>query len=185
MAHPAQGFTEAVQNSIKSSDQHYAVVNGAANETVTTDSGEIPTLRKSLVDNFFFLAPITWDNSTSEVVFNQLRLFTDGGWWYAPTATVFNPIPMGATPHGDSNWVLSMTNHTRIVAPSQYADGIQTTFTTPTNIQVPDAALKVSFDGLTQVPTEDYVCNVDGTITVKDAGADYVLPVGVKVSILL
>lgn len=102
----ATDFETAVSQVITSSNQHHDVINGTATETVTTDSGEIPTLRKSLVDNFYFLDPLPWTDGVNEEVFNQIRDF-EGLYYYAPTATTVNPVPMGTTPVRDNNWVLS------------------------------------------------------------------------------
>lgn len=102
----ATDFETAVSQTITSSNQLHEVINGTSAETVTTDSGEIPTLRKSLVDNFYFLDPLPWTNGVNEEVFNQIRDF-EGLYYYAPTATTINPVPLGVTPIGDNNWVLS------------------------------------------------------------------------------
>ena len=102
----ASDFETAVSQTITASNQLHDVINGAVAETVTTDSGEIPTLRKSLVDNFYFLDPLPWTNGVDEEVFNQTRNF-EGLYYYAPLATTLNPVPMGVTPIEDDNWVLS------------------------------------------------------------------------------
>ena len=80
------------------------VTNGDATKEVVTPSGNIPSLRKALADNAYFQDPIPWSNGDNETNFNQLRTFTDGSVWWSPSATNINPIPMGATPVGDSNW---------------------------------------------------------------------------------
>lgn len=105
----ATDFETAVSQTITASNQLHDVINGTTSETVTTDSGEIPSLRKSLVDNFYFLDPLPWTNGVSEGVFNQIRAF-EGLYYYAPTATTINPVPMGVTPVGDNNWKLSAFN---------------------------------------------------------------------------
>lgn len=107
MTYPATNFEEAVSNTITSSDQLHQVINGSVTDTVTTDSGEIPSVRKALTDNMYFVEAIPWAQGSNETVFNQLRTFTDNAVYWAPTATVSNPVPMGATPVGDSNWALA------------------------------------------------------------------------------
>lgn len=80
------------------------VINGESTETVITESGEIPTLRKALADNLYFKDPIPWSIGSSETNFNQLRTFTDETVWWSPTATSSNPSVMNATPYGDTKW---------------------------------------------------------------------------------
>lgn len=111
--YPAKTFTQAVELTIFASNQLHDVINGDALTTVETESGDIPTLRKALVDNFYFKTPVDWVEGESTTVFNQLYYF-DGtiatsGWYYAPQATVDNPITMGSTPLNDDNWRLYQT----------------------------------------------------------------------------
>lgn len=106
---PAASFPQAVDLAIFSSNQIAKVINGSATEVVTTEGGEIPTVRKALVDNFYFKSPEDWSAGTTETVFNQLRLYSNSsisGWYYAPAATSLNPILMNTTPVGDPNWVM-------------------------------------------------------------------------------
>lgn len=107
--YPATTLDQGVDLVIFSSNQLHDVINGSATETVETESGLIPTLRKALLDNFYFKSPVAWAAGSNETVFNQLRFFQNGilsGYYYAPTATTANPIPMQGTPVGDNNWVL-------------------------------------------------------------------------------
>lgn len=111
--YPATTFTQAVELTIFASNQLHDVINGDALTTVETENGDIPTLRKALVDNFYFKTPISWVEGESSTVFNQLYYF-DGtpatsGWYYAPQATLDNPIAMGSTPLDDDNWRLYQT----------------------------------------------------------------------------
>lgn len=111
--YPATTFTQAVELTIFASNQLHDVINGDALTTVETENGDIPTLRKALVDNFYFKTPINWVEGESATVFNQLYYF-DGtlatsGWYYAPQATLDNPIAMGSTPLNDDNWRLYQT----------------------------------------------------------------------------
>lgn len=108
--YPATSFDQAVDLTIYASNQLGDVINGDATSVVSTESGDIPTLRKALIDNFYFKNPIQWNPGNTNTVFNQLYVFdTDNinkGWYYAPTATLSNPILMGTTPVGDANWKL-------------------------------------------------------------------------------
>lgn len=108
--YPATTFTQAVELTIFASNQLHDVINGDALTTVETENGDIPTLRKALVDNFYFKTPINWVEGESSTVFNQLYYFggtlATSGWYYAPQATLDNPIAMGSTPLADDNWRL-------------------------------------------------------------------------------
>lgn len=98
-------YSEAVEQTITAGEQIHQIVNGAATTEVTVEDGsKVPSIRKALLDNFYFKDPIAWQAGQTENVFNQLRQFTDGSWWYAPSATASNPISMGVTPVGDPLW---------------------------------------------------------------------------------
>ncbi|BBK09263.1 hypothetical protein [Klebsiella phage 05F01] len=108
--YPATTFEQAVELSIFASNQLHNVINGDATTTIETENGDIPSVRKALVDNFFFKTPIRWVSGGTSTVFNQLYYFYDdevvNGWYYAPSATTENPVSLGSTPVGDDNWVL-------------------------------------------------------------------------------
>lgn len=98
-------YNEAVEQTITAGEQIHQIVNGTATTEVTVEDGsKVPSIRKALLDNFYFKDPIAWQVGQTENVFNQLRQFTDGSWWYAPSATASNPISMGVTPVGDPLW---------------------------------------------------------------------------------
>ena len=98
-------YQAAVEQTITAGEQIHQIVNGTATTEVTVEDGsKVPSIRKALLDNFYFKDPIAWQVGQTEKVFNQLRKFTDGSWWYAPSATANNPISMGSTPVGDSLW---------------------------------------------------------------------------------
>lgn len=98
-------YSAAVEQTITAGEQIHQIVNGTATTEVTVEDGsKVPSIRKALLDNFYFKDPIAWQAGQTENVFNQLRQFTDGSWWYAPSATASNPISMGSTPVGDSLW---------------------------------------------------------------------------------
>lgn len=98
-------YQAAVEQTIIAGEQIHQIVNGTATTEITVEDGsKIPSVRKFLVDNFYFKDPIAWQVGQTENVFNQLRQFTDGSWWYAPSATASNPISMGSTPVGDPLW---------------------------------------------------------------------------------
>lgn len=103
---PATNSNEAVELIIDGGNQLHQIINEDATTEVQTESGPIPSVRKALADTFLFLEPIAWQNGSDEIAFNQLRTFDDNIYW-APTASLSNPIPMGATPIGDSNWKLA------------------------------------------------------------------------------
>ena len=56
--YPATSLEQGVDLVIFSSNQLHDVINGSATESIETESGLIPTLRKALVDNFFFKSPL-------------------------------------------------------------------------------------------------------------------------------
>ena len=98
-------YQESVEQTITAGEQIHQIVNGTATTEVTVEDGsKVPSIRKALLDNFYFKDPIAWQVGQTENVFNQLRQFTDGSWWYAPSATASNPVSMGSTPVGDSLW---------------------------------------------------------------------------------
>ncbi|QHJ85729.1 MAG: hypothetical protein [Cystoviridae sp.] len=107
--YPATTFEQAVELAIFSSNQLHNIINADPLSTVETEDGDIPSVRKALIENLYFKTPaIAWVKGTSVTVFNQLYTFSGGNTgtalWYAPTATTTNPIVMGSSPEDDSNW---------------------------------------------------------------------------------
>lgn len=98
-------YSAAVEQTITAGEQIHQIVNGTATtEVIVEDGSKVPSIRKALLDNFYFKDPIAWQVGQTENVFNQIRQFTDGSWWYAPSATAIAPISMGSTPVGDPLW---------------------------------------------------------------------------------
>lgn len=178
--YPATTFTQAVELTIFASNQLHDVINGDALTTVETENGDIPTLRKALVDNFYFKTPITWVEGESSTVFNQLYYF-DGtlatsGWYYAPQATLDNPIAMGSTPLDDDNWRLYQTA-TQSIPAQVYPWSVEITEASE-SVSPPyefDTAI-VILNGVVLTPTRDYTIsnnkiNFTSTIT-PEPGAE-------------
>lgn len=108
MTYPATNFNEAVNLVVPDSNALHKVINGGTEETVLLPEGDsVPTLRKAIADSLLFKDPIAWSEGNNETNFLQLRTFTDGLIYWAPTATETNQIPMGITPVGDTNWKLA------------------------------------------------------------------------------
>ena len=100
-------YSQAVEQTITAGEQIHQIVNGTATTEVTVEDGsKVPSIRKALLDNLYFKDPVAWQVGQTENVFNQLRQFTDGSWWYAPSATSSNPVNMNSTPMGDQSWKL-------------------------------------------------------------------------------
>lgn len=116
---------EAIDQIITDSQRLHVVVNGTGTDSATTEDGSlIPSVRKALVDNLYFKTPpIPWRNGTSVTVFNQLYSFSDVDgnvtWWYAPGATVSNPVVMQDSPINDGKFrvFLDKTNIADVYAP--------------------------------------------------------------------
>jgi hypothetical protein len=105
MTYPATNLNEAVGLVVPDSNALHEVINGEATESVILPNGDtVPTLRKSLVDSFYFTqSTLPWTVGQDETVFNQLREF-NGKLYHAPLATTSNPIPMGTAPEGNPQW---------------------------------------------------------------------------------
>ena len=104
--YPATNSNEAVELIIDGGNQLHDIINETADKTVTTESGEIPSVRKAIADSLMFLEPLPWKQGESETNFLQIRSFNSELYW-APSATISTPKPMGVSPVGDTNWKLS------------------------------------------------------------------------------
>lgn len=174
--YPATTLEQGVDLVIFSSNQVHDIINGDATETVETETGIIPTLRKALVDNFYFKNPVAWAAGSNETVFNQLRYFENGilsAYYYAPTATATNPVPMQSTPAGDSNWVLYSVKTEQLpseVYPWYYKDatGLETTISPP---YVFDNAI-VTINGVLQIEGEAFTIEDSKIILAEPLGID-------------
>lgn len=169
--YPATSFEQAVDLAIFSSNQLGNVVNGDATTQVETLNGNIPSVRKALVDNFYFKQPIDWAAGQAETVFNQLRFFHNGilsGYYYAPTASTTNPVAMSNSPSGDSNWVLYSIQQQQV--PSEVYPWLYETATgNETEISPPyvfDSAI-VTINGVVQIPDVAYTIE-DSKIVLKE-----------------
>lgn len=158
--YPATSFEQAVDLAIFSSNQLGGIINEDATTEIDTVSGKIPTVRKALVDNFFFKSPIAWVNGQQETVFNQLRYFENdilSGYYYAPKATSTNPVAMGSSPVTDDNWVLYSLQKEQVpseVYPWLYEAGNpEDTVITPPYVF--DSAI-VTINGVVQIPDVAY-----------------------------
>ena len=108
MTYPATNLNEAVGLIVPDSNALHDIVNGGADDTIITPEGrEVPTVLKAIADSLLFKAPIPWEDGTLEQDPLQLRTFTDGLIYWAPTAQSVNPVAMGVSPIGDSNWKIS------------------------------------------------------------------------------
>lgn len=174
--YPASNLDQGTELIIFSSNQMAEVINGSALSTVETVSGNIPTLRKALVDNFFFKTPIPWVEGVSETIFNQLRYFGNGvlsGYYYAPTATSLNPIPMGSSPANDNNWKLFAMRVDQVpttVTPWIYenATGYETEIAPPF---IFDSAILI-INGITKTPGKDFTIVDSKIILTEPLGLD-------------
>lgn len=174
--YPATTLEQGVDLVIFSSNQMHDVINGDATATVETETGLIPTLRKALVDNFFFKSPVAWSAGSTETVFNQLRYFENGilsGYYYAPSATTANPVPMQGTPVGDSNWTLYALK-TEQLASDVYpwyfkgATGYETEISPP---YIFDNAI-VTINGVIQIQGEAFTIKDSKIILAEPLGLD-------------
>lgn len=108
MTYPATNLNEAVGLIVPDSNAFHDIINGTSTQEVTLPEGDtVPTVRKAFADSLLFKNPIAWDEGNNATDSLQLRTFTDNLVYWAPNATVSNPVPMRVTPVGDNNWKLA------------------------------------------------------------------------------
>lgn len=135
-------FENAVDQVIVDSERLHNVVNGTAVEEVITEDGSaIPTIRKAMLDNIYFKTPpLPWTVGATCTVFNQLYAFKSAAgtqWFYAPSASVDNPVRLPADPTESSYW--------KIFLDSKYMEDHYATKESPVftgNPQCPTASLE-------------------------------------------
>lgn len=102
--YPVTTLAQAEDMLVFTGNRIHDIMNADATSVIEVEDGQIPSIRKALVDNMYFKTPQIWVASTQITDPLQLKQFTDGGWYFAPTATVSTPVNLGATPIGDTNW---------------------------------------------------------------------------------
>lgn len=102
--YPVTTLAQAEDMIIFTGNQVHDIMNADATSVIEAEDGQIPSIRKALVDNMYFKTPQDWVSGTQVTDPLQLKQFTDGGWYFAPTATVSDPVSLGVTPLGDTNW---------------------------------------------------------------------------------
>jgi hypothetical protein len=135
-------FENAVDQVIVDSERLHNVVNGTAVEEVITEDGSvIPTIRKAMLDNIYFKTPpLPWTVGATCTVFNQLYAFKSAAgtqWFYAPSASVDNPVRLPADPTESGYW--------KIFLDSKYMEDHYATKESPIftgNPQCPTASLE-------------------------------------------
>lgn len=135
-------FENAVDQVIVDSERLHNVVNGSAVEEVITEDGSpIPTIRKAMLDNIYFKTPpLPWTVGATCTVFNQLYAFKSAAgtqWFYAPSASVDNPVRLPADPTESGYW--------KIFIDSKYMEDHYATKESPVftgNPQCPTASLE-------------------------------------------
>lgn len=135
-------FENAVDQVIIDSERLHNVVNGTAVEEVITEDGSaIPTIRKAMLDNIYFKTPpLPWTVGATCTVFNQLYAFKSAAgtqWFYAPSASVDNPVRLPADPTESGYW--------KIFLDSKYMEDHYATKESPVfsgNPQCPTASLE-------------------------------------------
>lgn len=135
-------FENAVDQVIIDSERLHNVVNGSAVEEVITEDGSpIPTIRKAMLDNIYFKTPpLPWTVGAVCTVFNQLYAFESAAgtqWFYAPSASVDNPVRLPADPTQSGYW--------KIFLDSKYMEDHYATKESPVftgNPQCPTASLE-------------------------------------------
>lgn len=153
MAHyPADTFQEATEIAIEASNQLHQIINGdATTEIIVEDGSKIPSVRKSQSDSMYFKSPIDWVVGEYETDYLQLRVFTDGTWWFTSSATNTTKTLMSTTPYGDINWRL----YSSTVIWNYKIPSTTTIVITPIPLYDP----QIFIDGILQTPQLSYTIN--------------------------
>ncbi len=173
----ATSYSGAVEQTITASNQLHDIINGAGDVEVAVEDGStIPTVRKALIDNFFFKSPVPWQQGQNETVFNQLRFFQNGslsGYYYAPTARASTPVPMTQSPETDPNWHLYSLQTQQLPSDVypwlfQNATGEETIISPPYQF---NTAI-VTINGIVQIPGVGYTVSNSQIILSEPLGID-------------
>lgn len=168
--YPAITLQQATDLIISASSDIHDVINGLSTEEITLcDGSTIPTLRKALIDNFYFLPAIPYAEGVDNTVYNQLFNYNDL-LIYSPAATIDNPISSPEFPLETGNWVIfSNVGQSIEIAPRQIGDGTTITFESTTTESNNPQVFLVSLDGTKQRPVTDYNVDSAGNIVFQEA----------------
>tara|TARA_Y100001956_G_scaffold4944_1_gene4452 strand:+ start:10053 stop:12305 length:2253 start_codon:yes stop_codon:yes gene_type:complete len=156
MTYPATSYPEGVDLTIIAGNQLHQVINGDADQVVSTDGGDIPSVRKALADIGAFKPPINWVNGAAEEDPFQVRLFTDGSYYWAPSATNTDTIPMGASPVGDPNWKLAPLASNNTVSNTNLLNNHNFLIASPDSGVTPPSESTTAYPAGTQVFSDWY-----------------------------
>lgn len=123
MPYPASSYPEGVDLTIIAGNQLHQVINGEANEVVSTTSGDIPSVRKALADSMMFKVPIDWVQGEVTTDPLETRLYNGQPYW-APEATLANPITLGVSPVATTDWLLAPQGYRNEYNLGKYQAGI-------------------------------------------------------------
>ncbi|AOQ26874.1 hypothetical protein [Vibrio phage S4-7] len=123
MPYPASSYPEGVDLTIIAGNQLHQVINGEANEVVSTTSGDIPSVRKALADSMMFKVPVDWVQGEVTTDPLETRLYNGQPYW-APEATLANPITLGASPVATTDWLLAPQGYRNDYNLGKYQAGI-------------------------------------------------------------
>lgn len=123
MPYPASSYPEGVDLTIIAGNQLHQVINGEANEVVSTTSGDIPSVRKALADSMMFKVPVEWVQGEVTTDPLETRLYNGQPYW-APEATLANPITLGVSPVATTDWLLAPQGYRNDYNLGKYQAGI-------------------------------------------------------------
>lgn len=123
MPYPASSYPEGVDLTIIAGNQLHQVINGEANEVVSTTSGDIPSVRKALADSMMFKVPINWVQGEVTTDPLETRLYNGQPYW-APEATLANPVTLGTSPVATTDWLLAPQGYRNEYNLGKYQAGI-------------------------------------------------------------